>query len=833
MLKLLFPLILLNIYFIAHGQENAKAALDGRITGKVIDSASKSPLAFATVSLYQQGTYTIVGGTTTGNNGQFKLTGIKSGVFTMVIEFVGYHSVSINNIYITKTSPSVELNNIVLSSSTKNLKDITITGKKPTIENKIDKIVFNVEKDITSQGGVATDVLKKVPQVTVGIDGSVELLGSSNIRFLINGKPSSVFGSNITDVLQSIPASQIKSIEVMTNPGAKYDAQGLGGIINIILKQNTAKGINGNLSLTAGTRMENGSLNFNARKGNLGLNAFLSGNVRLPASTPLHAVRISQDTLEKTEVFLQQDGTSTFSRHGIQSGMGFDWTFMKKNSIFGSFNYFHFGNASNGYTNQYQVTSDPAVPGNIISEYANINRFTNTFHNETVDFSLNYKRTFAKKDQELDILLTSSLANRFNGSSSNQFLQPQDSLYYGTNGNNPGKENETRAQLDYTHPLNEKVLAGIGAIFTSNDINSKSNIYLLDPYSGEYIFNTVISNHLNYHQKVYALYSEISFPVAKLFDAKIGGHYERTEIASYYSNAQQQNITSGYNTFVPAIYFLKKLSDKQTLKLSYSKRIERPDYGELNPFINTSDPKNITAGNPHLLPEIGNRFELSFNQNLGNAGSIMATFFHRINHNDIQPFIVYYPTLQVGDTIFRNVYVTTPQNIGTEKNTGLNLFGEINAGSKLTFRSNLIFFYRYTINTQDQGYNSHSFNYRFNLNGTYHFKNDFTAEFFGSFNSARHEAQGRYPSFTNYSIAVRKQFWSRNGSLALSLVNPFNEYVKQTTELFGPNFAYTGTKKIPFRAISLNFTWKFGKLEFKKEKEDGNEPDAQAPVSGR
>ena len=193
------------------------------------------------------------------------------------------------------------------------MQNVTITATPRLIENKIDKIVFNAERDLTSQGGVATDVLKKVPQVSVDVDGNVELSGSSSIQFLINGKPSTVFGSNITDVLQSIPASQIKSIEVITNPGAKYDAQGLGGIINIILKENRAKGINGNLSLNGGTINENGSFNFNARKNNIGFNAFVSGESRLSTNTPNSSDRLSVDTINliiflcsKTEVLSLQ-----------------------------------------------------------------------------------------------------------------------------------------------------------------------------------------------------------------------------------------------------------------------------------------------------------------------------------------------------------------------------------------------------------------------------------------------------------------------------------------------------------------------------------------------
>lgn len=140
-----------------------------------------------------------------------------------------------------------------------------------------------------------------------------------------------------------------------------------------------------------------------------------------------------------------------------------------------------------------------------------------------------------------------------------------------------------------------------------------------------FFYDSSLSNTLNYHQKVYALYTELSFPVGKLFDAKLGGRYERTELNSYYSNAQQQINSPGYNTFVPSIFFLRKLGDDQTLKLSYSKRIERPDYGDLNPFINTSDPKNITSGNPFLTPEIGNRFELGYSKDMGATGSFVIT----------------------------------------------------------------------------------------------------------------------------------------------------------------------------------------------------------------
>ena len=281
-------------------------------------------------------------------------------------------------------------------------------------------------------------------------------------------------------------------------------------------------------------------------------------------------------------------------------------------------------------------------------------------------------------------------------------------------------------------------------------------------------------------------------------------------------------LLPGYNTFVPSIFFSKKLTDDQTLKLSFSKRIERPDYMDLNPFINTSDPKNITTGNPYLKPEIGYRFEFSYNHNFEKIGSVMATAFYRINDNDIQPYIVFYPEYTVGDTTYTNVSVSTRQNIGTEKNMGLNLFADVHITPKLTLRSNLIFFYRHTINTIDPGYNSNSFNYRLNMNAAYQFSPTLAAEFFGNFNSPRHEAQGTYPSFITYSFAMRKQLWNKKGSIALTAINPFNQYVNQRTTIYGSNFTTNSLRQIPFRSIGINFTWKFGKLEFKKEKEEPN-----------
>ncbi|WP_288071483.1 TonB-dependent receptor [Hydrotalea sp.] len=819
----MYKFFLTVLLFIVSTQVQAFDAAAGKVTGKVMDAVSKQPIEYATITVLNKSTKNVVNGTITDGTGSFVIKGLAPGNYIFKIQSLGYQEYTINTVSVQKNA-SINLPVIALVKQENVLQGVTVTAKKPLVENKIDKMVFNAEKDLTSQSGVATDLLKKVPMVSVDVDGNVQLAGSSSIQFLINGRPSTAFGNNIADVLQAIPASQIKSIEVITNPGAKYDASGLGGIINIILKDNHAKGINGNLSLTAGTLLQNGSFNLTARKKNFGINAFVSGGARLRSTTSNTVDRASIDTLNKTNVALLQSGTSRFTRHGMQSGIGFDWTLDSMNNISGGVNYNLFGYAGSGFVNQTQTTTDIMNGGNVLSDIASFSNSNGGFHFHNIDANLNYKKTFAKPDQELDISLNSSFGHNHGYSNSEQFLVPSDSKFFGTQNDNPGTNNVHVLTVDYTQPITSKIKFGTGGRVTLTDINSTASILSLNNNTGNYYFDSTQSNHLNYHQQVYAVYSELSFPVGTLFDAKVGGRYERTEINDYYSNAISQVKTPGYNTFVPSVYFIRKLTGNSTLKISYSKRIERPSYQDLNPFVNTSDPKNISTGNPYLQPQIGNRYELSYNKQINNIGSFMVAAFYRTSNHDIQPYVVFYPDYTVGDSVFTNVSVSTRQNIGLEKNIGINLFSSIDVSNALNLRTNMFFYERNTINALDPGYNSNSFNYHINLNASYQFKHDVAAEVFGNFRSARNEVQGRYPSFTTYSFAVRKQFWNKKGSLALTAVNVFSQYLDQRTVLTGPNFTTNNLRQIPFRSIGLNFTWKFGKLEFKKD--DNTKPDS-------
>jgi len=818
------PTCILILFFIAtfniKAQNEYKAV--GKISGKIIDSISRQPIEYATISLFLQTNNKLVNGTTADDKGFFTLTNVPVGTYKIRIDFIGYKRIEQKNIVITKSNQNVLLGDIKLSDKQTILNDVTVTADKILVENKIDKIVYNTEKDVTSQGGVASDLLKKVPQVSVDVDGNVELQGNSSIKFLINGKPSVLFGNNITDVLQSIPASQIQSIEVITSPGAKYDAEGTGGIINIILKQNNANGVNGSISLSGGTRLENSSINLNVRRGKFGIHTFFSGNAQLLSTTKNNMDRLAFDTTTTTH--LLQNGSSNFHRYGYQTGIGLDWDITPKTNLSLSLNYDYFENENTGSANRQTILQND-LSGNQISNIYDAINTSNKFHEHSIDWDLSYKKKFAKDDQELEISCNSSYGNIFSYYNQTQQNISPATIFNSSFGNNPGIENETNFIINYSQPIGKDVIIETGAKMVLDDIKSTSDVYLLNTTTGSFDFSSTESSQVDYKRTVYAGYLSLTFKLFDFLDIKTGLRDEYTVSKANYSDAGFINLNP-YNTLVPSAVISHSFNKNQTLKISYTRRIERPDYRDLNPFINASDPKNITSGNPKLRPEIGDKIELSYNQTFKNGASITPTVFYRGNKDDIQPYTTYYPSYKVGDSIYTNVTLSVRQNIGREDNFGLSLYASIPFTDAINFRTNISCFERYINTGMSTGGNIHGFNYRINMNASYQISKTFVVECSGYFNSPRINAQGTMPAFTTYNFAFRKQMFNKNASFAITATNIFDNYINQKTELTGQNFTVQNTRQLPFRSFGFNFTYKFGKLEFKKEKEpDNNMPD--------
>ncbi|MEO6849296.1 MAG: TonB-dependent receptor, partial [Mucilaginibacter sp.] len=603
--------------------------------------------------------------------GNFVLSGLNPGDYRLTIDFLGYKKKTIENVTISADAMNIALGTVLLTPVQNQLNTVEIVAKTPLVENKIDKMVYNVANDLTSQGSSASEVLQKVPQVTVDIDGNVQLQGNSNIRFLINGKPSSIFGASLADALQSIPASQIKSIEVITSPGAKYDANGTGGIINIILKDSKIQGVNGSVNLSAGTRRENGSINLNVREGNFGVNAFFNGNEQINSTSINTTDNLSYSQTRDTSTHLFQKGTSSFKRGGYQSGLSFNWDITKKDELTASFGYNHFSNHNQGLSNQETSVLD--IPSNdVISDIHSTRNSDSRFTGKYFDYSLGYKKTFKKEGQELDVLYTSSYGNN----SSNSF-QRQDYLTgvhppSGTQNNNPGTDHETDISIDYTQPVSKTFIFETGAKAVLENIN---NTVVTDTLSnGLFVPNPSQTYGFNYNRKVYSYYLSATFSLFNNFIAGKAGL--RDEYTSTSADFPGTHIP-GYNTIAPSITLSHKIDETQSVKVSYSYRIERPDYGDLNPFYNISDPHNISTGNPNLSPEIGHNYEVGYNKSFAQGANIYIGAFYRYNTNDIQQYTTYHDTLTIAGKIDSNVYLSKRYNIGTETTEGISLFGSV------------------------------------------------------------------------------------------------------------------------------------------------------------
>jgi ferric enterobactin receptor len=806
---------LMTIALSAKAQGN-NANDKGKITGKVMDAVTKVPVDYATVSIYKQGSTSPFNGASTDPKGSFKIDNVSPGEYSITVDFLGYKRQTIDHVIISNTVKTVSLGNVILAPVQNQLKDVVIAASAPTVENKIDKLVYNPANDLTSQGGVALDVLKKVPMVTVDIDGNVELMGNTNIRFLINGKPSSIFGASLADALQSIPASQIKNIEVITSPGAKYDAEGTGGIINIILKDSKVQGVNGSVNLSAGTRLENGSFNLSARKGNFGVNAFFSGNEQLNSTSLSTNNRTSNSNTKDTTTQLYQKGSSAFKRSGYQTGFSINWDISPKDQLTAAVNFNHFGNHSISTTNQRQSTS--STLNNSVIDTLSLSNANSLFSAHSTDWSLAYKKTFSREGQELDVLYNSSY-----GSNTNDYTQEQDYTNVtfpasGSIGSNPGTDKETDIAVDYSQPVSEGFTIETGAKATIETLNNSVVTQMLT--NGVYVPNPFQTYGFNYKRSIFAYYLSSSFSLFKDFiSGKAGLRYEYTNSTSDFPNT----VIPSYGIFAPSFVLQHKIDKTQSVKFSYTYRLERPDYRSLNPFYNISDPHNISTGNPDLKPELGHNFELGYNKSFDKGANIYIAGFYRYNTNDLQSFTTYYSNLKIGDTTYSNVSLNQRYNIGREVTEGVNLYGSLPLG-KLNLRSNMFFAERITSNPGSPQVSG--FAYRLNLNGSYDFGNNFAGEVFVNYRSSSKGIQGTNPAFLFYNFALRKQILNKKASIGLTAANPFNQYVNQLATTYGSNFYQTNLRQIPLRSFGISLSYKFGKLEFKKdkEKEDNNTP---------
>jgi outer membrane receptor protein involved in Fe transport len=807
MKKIALLLVLLFAVFSAKSQTfTGMNSPKGKISGTVIDSITKAPVDYASVSLYKMNSTKPLNGVLTDATGNFKLNEIQAGTYTVTISFIGYNDKTIKSVTTTDAKLDIEIGKVVLSPGTNSLKEVVVVGKTQQVTNKIDKIVYNVEKDLTASGGNATDVLQKVPMVNVDIDGKVSIRGDGNVRVLINGKPSGATSANLSDVLKTIPADQIKNIEVVTSPSAKYDAEGSAGIINIITKQKNVSGVSGSVSGGIGTRQNNFNANVNYNKNRFSLSANVGFNNGWPQKSASESNQIlnnsNANSLQTTK------GANEVKRTGVLAAVTAGYDFNTSNSLSTTFRYNDGGFERKGSSDN-QFTDYTNSSNNSI--YTGQSSAKNSFGG--FDWSANYSHKFTKAGHEL------TFASQWSHSIvDTDYQNIYSDFYTNQKANNDGVNNEYTLQLDYTLPVTEKFKLEAGGKTIIRKISSDFQNYVPDAQN-EFVFDPVSSNLYHYDQNVAAGYMVGTLTLPKGFTVMTGARFENTAIKGDPTNALQTNLSSfkiDYGTFIPSFTLQKALSPSASLKLTYSKRISRPSFTYLNPFVNKSNIQAQTQGNPNLDPEVSQTIEFGYST-FSQKRSLNISAYYKYTSDLIEGIAT--PLSDETGTI------TNYQNIGNNKSFGMSFFGSVNPFKILTLRGNFnAFTYKpdpsgaYNL---EQSTNGTSIQYSAFVSGTLQFKNDIAAEAFVIQNSSKKTLQGTSPAFNLMVFGVKKQFWNKTASLGVNMVSPFKKDLEFKQNSSGQGFSQSSTFKFPIRSFGITFSYNFGSMKFTGAKKKG------------
>lgn len=790
----------------ANGAPKTEVNLDGnvpkgnsKITGYIVNEALSSAVEYASVALYNSETKKPADGTMADEKGKFVMSKVAAGKYYLMISFIGYENKTLDSITVEK-GVDIDLGVIKLKETVRQLDEVTVSAEKSLIEEKVDRLVYNAEKDLTARGGDASDVLRKVPMLSVDFDGNVTLRGTSNIRVLINNKPSTIVASSIADALKMIPADLIKSVEVITSPSAKYDAEGTGGIINIITKKSNLQGINLNLDAGVGLRGSNLGFNGNIRKKKLGITlggfgrAFYNKSESELEQTTLRN-GITSKTIQTGDAF----DNGLFGRYNV----GFDYDMSKNQSITGSV---AFGNRSfkRDQDLQSDIYTGATLNSSILRDVSSVNS------GNSVDFNLDYIRTF-KPGQEWSISGQVSQNNLVNNFDSDIMTNSFDILSRQKNLND-SYNREFTLQTDYVTPIKDNQQFEIGVKTVRRQVDSDFEYQIAGPTGGFAVDPRNPAGLLNYAQNISAGYLSYTLTTKNKYTFKVGSRLETTSIDA---NDQESEINiPSYTNFVPSVNISKKLKSG-TLKLAYNNRIQRPGLQQLNPNFNAANPQNISVGNPNLRPEISNNFELSLSGAIKKSYLTVA-LFSRSTNNSITRIS------SPSDTLVGAI-ITTFRNIGNEQTTGINLNGNFFLTPKWSLSGGIDAYYNYLDGFQnDAAGNSVKVSndgivWGGRIQSALQLTKGWGIQAFGGVRGNNVQLQGYSRNSAMYSIGVRKDFNNKKGSFGLATENFFGGMIGRSS-LDTPTLKQTSTDYRYNQNVKLTFSFKIGNMRLVEEK---------------
>jgi len=783
------------------------------IKGSIVDAGDQSPLDFVNVTLFKQGSTKPVTFVSTDTNGAFVFPTIEKGKYNVRFSYVGFTTI---NQVVEVGDQSVNLGTIKMDADTRNLKEVEVVGQGSQMHFDIDKKVFSVDQNISAAGGSASDVLKNIPSVTVDNQGNVSLRKDGNVEVWINGKASGLTVDNRAQVLQQMPAESIESIEVMTNPSAKFNPEGSAGIINIVMKQKHKAGYFG--SVSAGIMYPDGgkvgqnlgaSLNYSSSKvdayANLGYRAMsFKGGSKTDRTNFAPADSLVQN---KNTSVLNQNNVNSMAFGGLFVRAGIDYHLDLKNTLSLS----GFGMAGNGDQNSAITNTTTNVVTNSRSVFTQENTGTGT--RPSLNMNMDYRHDFDKKGSNLMANLSYSNHNRTGNSG---YIQTDTIVRSNINQVTDDKNNEVELKVDYTNKLteNSKLEAGVQStletrLSTSTGLDNTTHVYL-PAYFDSFNYNEQINSaYVTYGSR----YKNLTFQLG-LRAEYYTKQFADTTMAGNGTTKSVQPFTADpiFHVF-PSFYLSYTMPNKDELQFNYSNRVNRPRGRQINPYKNYSDPINISYGNPYLLPQYSSSLELNYIKSW-DANTLSASAYYHNTDNVIEG------VRYVNNNIMENSYL----NIAKSQNTGLELIAKNRLFKILSLTSTLNVYYSkldsatysnpYISNVVTSIPGQSSFSWSGNILANFMLSKTFSGQITAEYESAQLIAQGKENAKYSLDLGIRQTFMDRKLSVSLNVRDLLNSDRDNSTTS-GSGFTQNTSSYFHGRMVGVTLSYNFGNMKAK------------------
>ena len=775
------------------------------LSGKIIDKETSIPVEFSVITISKSDTKQVITGGSADANGNFNIE-LNIGIYDLKFEFPGYKTQEKLN---QNISVDTNLGNILLETESSQIETVVIRGEKTTVDIKLDKKVYSVGQDLMVKGGTVSDVLDNIPSVTVDSEGTISLRGNENVKVLIDGKPSNAVSVN--DALKMLPADAVNKVEVITNPSARYDAEGGAGILNIILKKGKSNGFNGTLMATTGTPDNhgiNGTLNYKTNQ----INLFTTQGYNYksnPGYSKVNTRYLNPDN--STNSYIDEDRENSRINKGYNGGFGFDWYLDKSTTWTNSINY-----RKNSGDNEEDVDYNNFDSNRNFTFYRNRLNLEDQ-NEENIEYNTNFVKNFSKSGHKLTIDGSFSDSKNYNNSTifDNSSLSTTTSTDLTKNNQ---KQNRNLIQADYVLPIGEKYQFEAG--YRGNFVNMNTDYAVLN--NG--IVNNAFTNILEYSEKVNAFYTQFGIKFNKL-SMLYGLRFEDSDI-----NVDQ--ITSAiyknkkYNNFFPSAFLTYEITDNSNVSLNYSKRINRPRGRQLNPFNTYSSNINIFKGNPDLNPTLTDAVDLGYLTKLGKI-TLSTSVYYNYTKNSFQ-MVRYVEGLNPD-----GVPITTSSfvNIGEENRAGFEFTLNYSPYKwwKLNSNFNLFrvqtkgdFYYSYfdvsnNLIDKVQNFDNTASSWFARINSKISLPSKIDWQTNITYNGPQNNAQGNVKGIFAMNLAFSKDVLKDKATVALNVNDVFNSRVRKLETYIPGQIDSDSEMQWRKRQITLSFTYRFNKLKTDKD----------------